>query len=511
MKVRSRWFVLTGGLGGLVGFALLELLGITNTSGSLLLSAVYFAGFGVAVGAALGVTEGLVLRRSDRLVYGLVMGLVLGGLLGFLGGGLGQFLYNLVPTRYVGRSTSDIAVALDSSGSMKLLLWGGNDPWGARKRAAKALVDTVSATDRIAVIDFDDDGERRFPLTFMTSEAERSAAKRAVDTIDNAGGTNLSAGLDAALRELESARREDRRQFLIFLTDGHGTFQQESVAWARRLGVTIYTLGLGDEVDRPLLEDIAKNTGGRYFPVAKASALTALFENIFTQHIGMATKVESASERGELDSSPVLLWLMRVLAWGIMGLCLGLGQGIRENTREDLRACSLGGLLGGLVGGAVFNPVTNFVAVGGGVAGRALADLVVGACIGGSMRFLQQQLVEESTPGTTLLSVLPPKNGLRLDGTTPPVIPYANRAPLPVKPVRPPAAPPAAPPARAVTPEARTSSLEPKPPLTSPDAPDRDRVMARAYRSGHYSLREIAEHFGTTSAAVKRAVDQQRD
>lgn len=511
MRVRSGWFVLTGGLGGLVGFALLELLGLTNTSGSLWLSAVYFGGFGVAVGAALGVTEGLVQRRSDRLVYGLVMGLVLGGLLGFLGGGLGQFLYNLVPTRYVGRSTSDIALALDSSGSMKGLLWGGNDPWGARKRAAKALVDTVSATDRIAVIDFDDDGERRFPLTFMTSQAERSAAKDAVDTIDDAGGTNLSAGLDTALRDLESARQEDRKQFLIFLTDGHGAFHQGSVDWARRIGVTIYTIGLGDEVDQPLLEAIATSTGGQYFPVKNASQLTMLFENIFTQHIGMATQVEAQSERGELDSNPVLLWLARVLAWGIMGLCLGLGQGIRENTREDLRACSLGGLLGGLIGGALFNPVTNFVAVGGGVAGRALADLVVGACIGGSMRFLQQQLVEESRPGTMLLSVLPQKNGLRLEDA-PPTTRFGAPTPLPVKPAKPLAAPAATPPARAVTPTQETpSSLAPKPPLVSFDGPDRDRAMALAYRSGHYSLREIATHFGTTPAAVKRAADANRD
>lgn len=504
MRVRSRWFVLTGGLGGLVGFAGLELLGITNTSGSLLLSALYFAGFGVAVGAALGVTEGLVLRRSDRLVYGLVMGLVLGGLLGFLGGGLGQFLYNLVPTRYHGNSTSDIAVALDSSGSMKGLLWGGNDPWGARKRAAKALVDAVSATDRIAVIDFDEVGERRFPLTFMTSETERSAAKQAVDTIDDVGGTNLSAGLDTALRELESLRQANRKQFLIFLTDGQGAFQDASVTWARRLGVTIYTIGLGDEVDRPLLEGIATRTGGQYFPVANASQLTALFENIFTQHIGMATKVDSQREQGELDSNPVLLWLVRVLAWGLMGLCLGLGQGIRENTREDLCACSLGGLLGGLVGGALFNPVTDFVTVGHGIAGRALADLVVGACIGGSMRFLQQQMVEESAPGTTLLSVLPQKNGLRLEASAAPPSRLTVPAPLPVRPAKPPAAPPTAP-TRIVSPEAQAPA--PRPPLASFDDPDRERAMARAFHSGHYSLHEIDEHFGTTPAVVKRAAD----
>jgi DNA-binding MarR family transcriptional regulator len=36
--------------------------------------------------------------------------------------------------------------------------------------------------------------------------------------------------------------------------------------------------------------------------------------------------------------------------------------------------------------------------------------------------------------------------------------------------------------------------------------PDRDRAMAEAYRSGHYTLGEIAAHFGVHYATVSRAV-----
>ncbi len=79
MGVRSRYFVLTGGLGGLVGFAAMEVTRLLWRTGpaagrwqAVLQMTAYFAGFGLAVGAALGMTEGLVRRRSATLVYGLV-------------------------------------------------------------------------------------------------------------------------------------------------------------------------------------------------------------------------------------------------------------------------------------------------------------------------------------------------------------------------------------------------------------------------------------------------------
>jgi DNA-directed RNA polymerase specialized sigma24 family protein len=37
---------------------------------------------------------------------------------------------------------------------------------------------------------------------------------------------------------------------------------------------------------------------------------------------------------------------------------------------------------------------------------------------------------------------------------------------------------------------------------------DRTQAMAMAYRSGDFTLKEIAEHFGVQSTTVKRAVEQ---
>jgi hypothetical protein len=550
MKIRSRWFVLSGALGGLVGFALMEVVnrlipGAGTRTGDILRMSIYFAGFGLAVGAALGMTEGVVLKKPGKLFYGLILGLLLGTIGGFAGGAIGQFIYGLAPLQSVSHSTADIAIALDSSGSMGrpwLLFWSkeyGHDVHGERKKAAKQLIERVGKTDRIAVVDFDDQAKLYYPLGFMDSSAAREAAQSAVDQVDDQGGTNLSAGLDACVEELIAKRKEGRKQYIIFLTDGQGYYTEDSQQRAKQAGITIYTVGLGDDVSADLLTSIAVSTGGKYYPVANASALTTLFEQIFTQNIDMTSRATGQPSGGtEPLTSPSILLFLRILSWAVMGLVIGLGQGVRENTREDLWACALGGLLGGAVGGSLFNPVTSLLTFGGGEAARAVADIVVAACIGGSMRLAQEKMVEASGKETTrLLAILPKKGALQLQPA--PAAP-SQASPRPVPAAQPPrpapqvsrpqpenVTPKPAPPAPSRTaptlsptpapavekgrlPEASPpASTPPRPPLSSFETGNgREQAMVLAYRSGHYKLGEIAAHFGVPASAVKRAADQ---
>ncbi|HYX25968.1 MAG TPA: vWA domain-containing protein, partial [Thermoanaerobaculia bacterium] len=510
-------FVLSGGLGGLVGLVLLEAVaqqsqGVTSWLGKLEWMGIYFGGFGLAVGAALGMTEGIVQKNRRRTIYGLAMGLVLGAIGGGVGGALGQAIYGLAPLRYASQSKVDLAVALDSSGSMRELYFFGNDPHGERRKAAKDLAGRLSPTDRLAVIDFDSEGKVVYPLTTLASDADRDAAKRAIDQVDDSGGTNLSAGIDAAVGELVRNKREGRSQFVIFLTDGQGYYDTASAERARQAGIIVYTVGLGKDVSADLLTSIAQQTGGKYYPVENASALSMLFEKIFTENIGMATAHGSGAppQGAKPLTSPWILILFRILGWAAVGLAIGAGQGVRENTREDLLACSLGGLIGGALGGALFDPLSSLVSIGAGLVGRGIADVVVGACIGGSMRLAQEKIVEASgKPTTTLLAVLPPKGGLV--ALPEPAGPPQKPAPTPVVFPRPVAAPPLAPtrpaPAAPVT-AAPAAVAGPSLAEYQKKYADRSQAMAMAYRSGVFSLREIGQHFGVPSTAVKRAAEQ---
>lgn len=399
MKTRSIYFVLTGALGGLVGFLAMELLrldagGAGGTGGADWMdAAVQFAGFGLAVGAALGATEGLFYRKRATMARGLLLGGVLGVLGGFGGGALGQKIFDLVPVRYVSQSQVDIAIALDSSGSMGGLLLFGNDPLDRRLSASKKLVERLSTRDRVAVVDFDDQARLVLPLTTLDSKAAVRRAERAIDGIDSAGGTHLTAGLRTALEALSAHRHPERPQHLVFLTDGVGEYDAAVEAEASAAGVVVHTVGLGSEVDESILRGLAEATGGGYYPASDASKLITIFETIFTETSGMASSRGAGTEGAEMRTSPWLLWLARVAAWAVMGLALGLGQGVRENTWVDLRACSRGGLLGGAIGGAAFDPLEIAAAgtfgVQAVVLSRLLGDVLVGALIGGSMRMAQ--------------------------------------------------------------------------------------------------------------------------
>lgn len=412
MRTRSIHFVFSGALGGLVGFGLMELVfwfypGDGSYLGAVVDKGFYFAGFGLAVGAALGMTEGVVRKNRKRLWYGLIVGLLLGTLGGFVGGAIGQGLYGLFPVRYASKSNADVAIVLDSSGSMKQLGFWGNDPSGKRRKAAARLVDRLSTTDRVAIVDFDEHAQVLFPLTRLDSSQVRKAAKAAIARVDDVGGTDLSAGLHSALQELLRHSAEGRDPHVIFLTDGEGAYDPSVLAPAEG-AVTVHTIGLGSEVDANLLFGIAQQTGGRYYPVAQAGDLIAVFEQIFSENLDLTQSHGEAPEDAEQLTSPVLLSILRILGWAVVGLALGLGQGIRENTREDLRACGIGGCLGGILGGALFDPISEVTALGAGLVGRALADVVVGASIGGTLRMVQARLVEASgKPTTTLLSILP--------------------------------------------------------------------------------------------------------
>lgn len=533
MRVRSWHFLVSGALGGLVGFAWMELLQSAPAEASNRLEliwsmAIYFAGFGLAVGAALGVTEGLVRRDGFRIAYGALFGLLLGGAGGLVGGALGQAIYGLVPARTQVESASDLALVLDSSGSMRSAFFGGNDPWGKRKKAAKALIHRLTPMDRVAIVDFDDTATVWLPLTQLRDDDARELARKAIAKIDDQGGTNLSAGLDAGLAELGAHRDPGRSQFLIFLTDGEGEYDPSSLALAQSLGVAVYTIGLGSTVQADLLQAIATGTGGKYFPVAKAGDLTALFGRILTEHRAVAG---GTGARGPAaapsDPSSTLVYVLRIVGWAIIGLVIGIGQGIRENTREDLLACSLGGLIGGLIGGALFDPIASAAAGGTGAISRAVADIVVGAAIGGSMRLIQQKVVDDSGRDPTPLSSVLPTNTrlLRLAGSST-AAPGGGRpsgSPAPAQPrIRPPepvrsAPAPASPKTEGSHPPAIASAAEtPSPALASRPSlaefaeryPDRDEAMARARRDGGYSLSEIAKHFGVPASSVRRVVDR---
>ena len=156
-----------------------------------------------------------------------------------------------------------ILLALDESGSMRMV---ADDV----KAAALRFVDAVRDEDRLGVIMFSDAATLATDLT-----QSRAAPRMTVDGYKSRGGTALYDAVKVALDRLATF---EGRRVVVVLTDGRdengaGTGPGSRTPLPvlldslRDVDAAIFAIGLGPNVDRETLEQIARASGGAsYFP-----------------------------------------------------------------------------------------------------------------------------------------------------------------------------------------------------------------------------------------------------
>ena len=147
-----------------------------------------------------------------------------------------------------------MVLVLDASEAM-----ASNDPSNLRKSATAAFVNGLGAQARAAVVEFDDDGQVVQALT-----SDKGALITVINDINDSGGSDLGAGIRAALTELSGASDPDRDQAIVLMTDGEASYDTSLTAEAAAAGVRVFTIGLGSSVDSTLLTSLAEATGGTY-------------------------------------------------------------------------------------------------------------------------------------------------------------------------------------------------------------------------------------------------------
>ncbi len=156
-----------------------------------------------------------------------------------------------------------MAIVLDTSGSIRRHM-------KAVQEAAVRFVSQIRPTDRVLVVDFSDHAK-----VVQTFTSDISRLQKVIRGTKAKGGTAL---YDAVITACTQLKREKGRTAIILLTDGKDedkrgtgpgsrhTFEQ-AMDTAKESGVTVYALGLGKNIARAVLEDLARQSGGRaYFP-----------------------------------------------------------------------------------------------------------------------------------------------------------------------------------------------------------------------------------------------------
>lgn len=167
-----------------------------------------------------------------------------------------------------------LGLVLDTSGSMRESL-------GEAKLAASEFLSSVMAPkDRCFAVGFSGRPALLMPLT-----SDATAIEVAFRDLPAIGATALH---DALVYSLYQYRGVRGRKAMVLLSDGDDLGSlvpwKETLEYARRAGVSIYTIGLGigpgSIAIREKLRDLAAETGGHTWFIDKASDLAGAYEQI---------------------------------------------------------------------------------------------------------------------------------------------------------------------------------------------------------------------------------------
>src|SRR5829696_6489269 len=189
-------------------------------------------------------------------------------------------------------STSEginVVVAFDISSSMLAQDFQPQNRLEVARERIKSFVKARSS-DRIGIVAFSGEALTQVPLT-----TDYPVVQAALDNLQPGqleDGTAIGTAIATAANRLRDA--PGRSRVMIVLTDGENN--------RGAIGVRIYTIGVGTEgmapvpvgrglfglryenrpvrIDEPLLTDVARTTGGRYFRARDAAALQSIYEQI---------------------------------------------------------------------------------------------------------------------------------------------------------------------------------------------------------------------------------------
>ncbi len=169
----------------------------------------------------------------------------------------------------------DVVMAVDTSSSM----WG--EKLVRTRQAAREFLELLQMPpSQAAVLAFNAESDLVQPLT-----SNRRAAMDALDGLPLAEGSRIDLALSAATDELTGPRQVDgHTPVLILLTDGRQAGAPQPTAesaaqTAREAGITIYTIGIGSDVDPDLLRTIAGDPE-RYYAAPSTEDLVRIYRDI---------------------------------------------------------------------------------------------------------------------------------------------------------------------------------------------------------------------------------------
>jgi len=170
------------------------------------------------------------------------------------------------------RMPLNLCLVIDRSTSMQ----------GARlqrvKEATSYIIDYLTDKDYFSLVTFSDRADIVLPAQ---RGLDKAIAKSKVSMIHSSGGTEILQGLLVGLDQVDRWQTSQTINHLILLTDGQ-TYGDEEECLAQAVeaaqrGISISTMGIGQDWNDKLLDEVASLSGGTSAYIDSASKITSMF------------------------------------------------------------------------------------------------------------------------------------------------------------------------------------------------------------------------------------------
>jgi len=180
------------------------------------------------------------------------------------------------PLPEIKRKQMNLVLVIDRSGSM-----GSENKLEQVKQAASTIIENMNATDRLAVVVYDDTIQTLIPSSLVENKA---MFRELIASLSPGGSTNLYGGMQQGFEE---ARKHFNRNYvnrIILLSDGLAnagiTDPHQITAEAKRIrenSISVSTMGVGIDYNENLMANLADASGGNYYYVSSEVNMAEVF------------------------------------------------------------------------------------------------------------------------------------------------------------------------------------------------------------------------------------------
>src|SRR5262245_30289837 len=190
----------------------------------------------------------------------------------------------------------NLSLVIDKSGSMSDV-----DKLSRVRSALLTLVSQLRDTDTLSIVVFDSDAQVLLPAQRL---ADRRTVRQLIQQIAPGGATNIHAGLMLGFEEARKNYRKDATNRVILLTDGianRGETDPEKIAQdSLRFndgGIDLSTIGVGLDLNKDLLSQLAKSGRGLFHFVEDAQDI----EKVFVKEVQSLVSPVATEPNVEID------------------------------------------------------------------------------------------------------------------------------------------------------------------------------------------------------------------